>query len=58
VYELPSLDISFASFSLYQDKENEGLLIIPFVFLYVLCLDTKNQKSRLNKNILKIKYFS
>jgi len=26
VYEIASLDLSFASFSLYQDKENEDLL--------------------------------
>jgi len=30
VCELPSLDLSFASFSLYQDKENENLLILIF----------------------------
>jgi len=42
VYELLSLDLSFASFSLYQDKENEEFLInLLCLFLYVLCHETK-----------------
>jgi len=32
---LPSLDLSFASFSLYQDKENEEFALIKFVYLFM-----------------------
>jgi hypothetical protein len=38
VYELPSLDLSFASFSLYQDKENEELTINKFVYFLICSL--------------------
>ena len=56
-WHIASLDLSFVSFSLYQDKENEELLI-SLLFLICSLPRYKEPKFKAVQNFLKISHFT